>query len=62
MAPRKSVRSIVVRALRTRQGKVDVYSFFLPGGEITRVAGISRLERGENNALRGFQRKEIQTK
>jgi DGQHR domain-containing protein len=61
MAPRKSVRSIVVRALRTRQGKVDVYSFFLPGGEITRVAGISRLERGENNALRGFQRKEIQT-
>jgi DGQHR domain-containing protein len=61
MSPRKSVRSIVVRALRTRQGKVDVYSFFLPGGEITRVAGISRLERGENNALRGFQRKEIQT-
>jgi DGQHR domain-containing protein len=62
MALRKRVRnSIEVRALRTRQGKVDVYSFFLPGREIARVAGISRLERGENNALRGFQRKEIQT-
>ena len=62
MAPRKKkTHNLVVRALRTRQGKVDVYSFFLPGGQVTRVAGISRLERGENNALRGFQRKEIQT-
>jgi len=61
MPLRKKSQFIFVRALRTRQGKVDVYSFFLPGGEITRIAGISRLERGKDDTLRGFQRKEIRT-
>jgi DGQHR domain-containing protein len=57
----KTNRAIFVRALRTRQGKVDVYSFFLPGGDVTRVAGISRIERDKDDTLRGFQRKEIRT-
>jgi DGQHR domain-containing protein len=59
MAPRKKGSAIIVRALRTRQGNVDVYSFFLPGGDVTKIAGISRLERHEDDTLRGFQRKEI---
>jgi DGQHR domain-containing protein len=58
---KRSDRSIVVRALRTFQGKknVPVYSFFIPGGDITRVADISRLERDDSRGLRGFQRREI---
>jgi len=53
--------AIVVRALRTFQGKknVPVYSFFMPGGDVTRVADISRIERDESHSLRGFQRREI---
>src|SRR5271168_1647654 len=57
----KNNKAIFVRALRTRQGKVDVYSFFLPGGDVMRIAGISRLERKKDDKLRGFQRKEIRT-
>lgn len=48
-----------VRALKTRQGPdIEVYAFFLPGDQVTEVADISRLRRGEGN-LEGFQRKEI---
>jgi DGQHR domain-containing protein len=57
----KNKRAIFVRALRTRQGKTEVYSFFLPGGDVTRIAGISRIERDKNDVLRGFQRKEIRS-
>lgn len=50
---------VTVRALRTRQGPdVDVYAFFLPGDQVTQIADITRLRRGEGN-LEGFQRKEI---
>ena len=49
-----------VRALRTRQaGDIDVYSFFLPGSEILKIASISRMSRDEFQDLQGFQRKEI---
>jgi DGQHR domain-containing protein len=59
---KKAAKEIVVRALRTKQGSgVDVYSFFLHGSDITRIADISRIERDENDSLRGFQRKEIKT-
>ena len=35
-----------VRALRAVQGKgVNVYAFFMPGADITRIADISRVER-----------------
>lgn len=55
----KKAKAISVRALRTRQGNVDLYSFFMPGGDVTQIAGISRLQRDEQDTLRGFQRKEI---
>jgi DGQHR domain-containing protein len=54
-------KSISVRALRTKQGnRVDVFSFFIKGSDIARVAEISRISRDESDALKGFQRKEIQ--
>ena len=56
---KKELGEVVVRALRTRQGDNDVYSFFMPGGDITKVADISRIERDEEAVLKGFQRREI---
>ena len=51
---------IVVRALHTRQGEGhDVYSFFIRGADIVRVADISRVERDVGDVLKGFQRPEI---
>lgn len=58
---RSSRKPIIVRAMKTTQGNnVDVYSFFLFGSDITRVADISRMARDETE-LKGFQRKEIRT-
>ncbi|MBI05806.1 MAG: hypothetical protein CMM54_02370 [Rhodospirillaceae bacterium] len=52
---------ISVRALRTSQGDgLTVYSFFLRGSDILKVAEISRIYRDEADDLKGFQRKEIQ--
>jgi DGQHR domain-containing protein len=56
---RPKQKSIAVRALRTKQGPFLVYSFFIPGVDITRIAEISRVERDEDDVLRGFQRREI---
>jgi DGQHR domain-containing protein len=51
---------IVVRALHTTQGNgLDVYAFFIKGADVVRVADISRVERDELDALKGFQRPEI---
>ena len=59
MSPESS-NEIVVRALRTQQGKaVDVYAFFLYGSDITKVADITRLERDNKDEVKGFQRREI---
>src|SRR5206468_12454571 len=59
-AKRKKASQLTVRALKTRQGGgTEVYSFFIPGGELSRIADITRLERGQNDLLKGFQRKEI---
>ena len=53
---------IVVRALHTTQGDgLDVYSFFIRGSDIVRVANISRVSRDENETLKGFQRPEIRS-
>jgi DGQHR domain-containing protein len=53
---------LVVRALRTRQGReTDVYAFFVPGADITRIADISRISRDEADGLKGFQRREIRS-
>src|SRR5437899_3172797 len=55
-------KAISIRALRTTQGHaVSVFSFFIKGSEITRIAEISRIARDDDDALKGFQRKEIQT-
>jgi DGQHR domain-containing protein len=54
--------AITVRALHTQQGGgVDVYSFFLYGSEVTRIADISRISRDDEAGLKGFQRKEIRS-
>lgn len=52
---------LVVRALRTMQADgVAVYTFFLPGADLLRVAEISRIHRdADRGGLRGFQRREI---
>ena len=57
--PKAKSEVAVVRALRTKQGKADVYSFFLRGADLTRIADITRIERDETDSLKGFQRKEI---
>lgn len=54
-------QELVVRALHTTQGEgLDVYAFFIRGGDIMKIADISRVERDENDTLKGFQRPEIQ--
>lgn len=53
---------IIVRALRATQGaSFDVYSFFMRGADIVRIADISRLGRNEKDRLLGFQRPEIRS-
>ena len=60
--PPKNKTAIVVRALHTTQGDgVDVYAFFIKGGDIVKVADISRVERDESDSLKGFQRPEIRS-
>jgi DGQHR domain-containing protein len=52
--------TLVVRALHTQQGSgTNVYSFFIAGADIVRVADISRVERDDADELKGFQRPEI---
>jgi DGQHR domain-containing protein len=52
--------SFVVRALRTEQREgTSVFAFFMPGGQLTQVADISRVERDDDDSLKGFQRREI---
>lgn len=54
-------QELVVRALHTTQGAdLDVYAFFIRGGDIMKIADISRVERDERDLLKGFQRPEIQ--
>lgn len=55
-------RPVVVRALRTTQGdNLNVYSFFIKGADIVRIADISRVERDDEDTLKGFQRPEIKS-
>lgn len=57
---KKRPSSLVVRSLHTRQGSgTDVYSFFIAGADIVRIADISRVERDDADELKGFQRPEI---
>ena len=52
--------TLTIRALCTQQGDgTDVYAFFIAGGDLLRIAEISRVHRDESGLLQGFQRKEI---
>ena len=51
---------IKVRALRTTQGNNSLFSFFVEGRDIFKIADITRIERSKSGELKGFQRKEIQ--
>lgn len=54
-------QELVVRALHTTQGAgLDVYAFFIRGGDVVKIADISRVGRDEHDVLKGFQRPEIQ--
>jgi DGQHR domain-containing protein len=54
------VEQLIIRALRTSQGKgVEVFSFFIAGDDIVKIADISRIHRDDKLELKGFQRKEI---
>lgn len=60
MAVTSDNQELIVRALHTQQGNnLDVYAFFMHGAYITKIADISRIERTNNDELKGFQRPEI---
>lgn len=53
---------IHLRAVHAQQcNGVDVYSFFMRGSDVLRIADISRIHRDDSDELKGFQRKEIQS-
>lgn len=56
------MKTLKVVALKTTQGdNYDLFSFFLPGSAIFKIAQLSRIHRNKNNGLEGFQRKEIKS-
>lgn len=56
-----TTETVVVRAVKaTQNGGTDVFSFFVRGSDITRIADISRISRDEAG-LKGFQRREIRS-
>ncbi len=62
MTKTNNKEEIVVYALRTEQKKgVDTFACFLPGSSIMEIADISRVTRDDQDHLKGFQRKEIQS-
>jgi DGQHR domain-containing protein len=59
----KSTRtsSLVMNALLFKQGGAKVFSFVMPGAQLTQIADLSRIKRDEKkDKLQGFQRVEIQ--
>lgn len=53
---------VTIRALHTTQGEdTDVYSFFIRGKDILKIADLARIERDQNDKLQGFQRPEIKS-
>jgi len=58
----KENSEIVLRALHTTQGEgMDVYSFFMKGSDIVKIADLSRIGRDDDETLKGFQRPEIRS-
>lgn len=52
-------RPVSIRALRSSQAGVPIYTFFLPGAQVLEVADICRMSRTKEG-LDGFQREAIQ--
>jgi DGQHR domain-containing protein len=53
--------SLVMNALLFKQGDAKVFSFVMPGAQLTQIADLSRIKRDEKkHKLQGFQRAEIQ--
>ncbi len=52
--------ALVVRAIHARQGDHDIYSFFIRGPQLLKIAKISRIAPDEKGGLSGFQRKPVQ--
>lgn len=53
--------SLVMNALLFKQGDAKVFSFVMPGAQLTQIADLSRIKRDEKKRkLQGFQRAEIQ--
>jgi DGQHR domain-containing protein len=62
-ARKKAARasSLVMNALLFKQGDAKVFSFAMPGAQLTQIADLSRIKRDEKkHKLQGFQRAEIQ--
>jgi DGQHR domain-containing protein len=62
-AKKKAARasSLVMNALLFKQGDAKVFSFVMPGTQLTQIADLSRIKRDEKkHKLQGFQRAEIQ--
>lgn len=57
---KKKLTTMVVSALKFKQGESCVYCFAVPGNTLTEIADLSRVKRAEKGHLEGFQRKEIQ--
>jgi DGQHR domain-containing protein len=58
--PKSKIETVRVRALRTSQGtNNEVFSFFLRGKDILRIADLARISRDTEDFLQGFQRREI---
>jgi DGQHR domain-containing protein len=51
--------TVSIRALRSFQARVPIYTFFLPGARLLEIADICRMSR-TNSGLDGFQREAIQ--
>jgi len=63
VAKAKTSRSsaLVMNALLFKQGDAKVFSFAMPGAQLTQIADLSRIKRDEKkHQLQGFQRAEIQ--
>ncbi len=51
---------LILPAVKTSQGEdIDIYTFFIAGADVLRIASISRISRDVEESLQGFQRKEI---
>lgn len=56
---REHSATLIVPAVRTRQGTAEVFAFMVPGVRLLEIAEISRIGRDDSGVVSGFQRPEI---